>query len=180
MPSVFTPEQRVAYERDGYVMLRGLFDAEEAGLMRAAIEQDPQLRSSLYERKDAEGKVTKMALWNHPGDSVYGLAARSQRVVDTMEEMLGGEVYHYHYHSKLTAKEPFDGGAWEWHQDYGYWYHNGCLYPYMGSVMVALDRATPINAGFMHRMVRACTPRVGTAANLAVIERSIHQCGASK
>ena len=93
MPSVFTPEQRVAYERDGYVMLRGLFDAEETGLMRAAIEQDPQLRSSLYERKDAEGKVTKMALWNHPGDSVYGLAARSQRVVDTMEEMLGGEVH---------------------------------------------------------------------------------------
>ena len=93
MPSVFTPEQRVAYERDGYVMLRGLFDAEETGLMRAAIEQDPQLRASLYERKDAEGKATKMALWNHPGHSVYGLAARSQRVVDTMEEMLSGEVY---------------------------------------------------------------------------------------
>jgi ectoine hydroxylase len=59
-------------------------------------------------------------------------------MVDTMEDLLGGEVYHYH--SKLTAKEPYDGGAWEWHQDYGYWYHNGCLFPYMASVMVALDR----------------------------------------
>ena len=143
MPGIFTPDQRAAYERDGYVMIRGLFDAEETGLMRAAIEQDPQLRSSLYERKDAEGKSTRMALWNHPGDSVYGLAARSRRVVDTMEDMLGGEGYHYH--SKLTAKEPYDGGAWEWHQDYGYWYHNGCMYPYMGSVMVALDRATREN-----------------------------------
>jgi ectoine hydroxylase len=143
MPSIFTPEQRAAYERDGFVMIRGLFDAEEAGLMRSAIEQDPQLRDSLYERKDAEGKATRMALWNQPGDSVYGLAARSHRVVDTMEDMLGGEVYHYH--SKLTAKEPYDGGAWEWHQDYGYWYHNGCMYPYMGSVMVALDRATREN-----------------------------------
>ena len=143
MTSIFTADQRAAYERDGYVMVRGLFDAEETGLLRAAIEQDPQLHSSLYERKDAEGKSTRMALWNHPGDSVYGLAARSHRVVDTMEEMLGGEVYHYH--SKLTAKEPFDGGAWEWHQDYGYWYHNGCMYPYMGSVMVALDRATRQN-----------------------------------
>jgi hypothetical protein len=107
--------------------------------MRDAMEQDPALRASLYDRKDAEGKSTRMALWNHPGDSVYGLAARSHRVVDTMEAMLGGEVYHYH--SKLTAKEPFDGGAWEWHQDYGYWYHNGCMFPYMASVMVALDRA---------------------------------------
>lgn len=50
-----------------------------------------------------------MALWNHPGDSVYRLAARSHRVVGAMGDMLGGEVYHYH--SKLTAKEPHDGGA---------------------------------------------------------------------
>ena len=143
MPSIFTAEQRVAYERDGYVMVRGLFDTEETELLRAAIEQDPQLHAALYDRKDAQGKSTRMALWNHPGESVYGLAARSLRVVDTMEEMLGGEVYHYH--SKLTAKEPYDGGAWEWHQDYGYWYHNGCMYPAMGSVMVALDRATREN-----------------------------------
>ena len=143
MPSLFNPEQRAEYERDGYVIVRGLFDAEEIGLMRFAMEQDPALRDSLYDRKDAEGKSTRMALWNHPGESVYGLAARSRRVVDTMEDMLGGEVYHYH--SKLTAKEPYDGGAWEWHQDYGYWYHNGCMYPYMGSVMVALDRANREN-----------------------------------
>jgi ectoine hydroxylase-related dioxygenase (phytanoyl-CoA dioxygenase family) len=64
-------------------------------------------------------------------------------VVDKMEEMLGGEVYHYH--SKLTAKEPQVGGAWEWHQDYGYWYHNGCVLPLMASVMVALDHSTREN-----------------------------------
>ncbi len=143
MPSLFDPDQRAQYERDGYLIVRSLFDPDEIGLLRSAMEQDPNLRASLYDRKDAQGKSTRMALWNHPGDSVYGLAARSRRVVDTMEDMLGGEVYHYH--SKLTAKEPFDGGAWEWHQDYGYWYHNGCLYPYMGSVMVALDRANRDN-----------------------------------
>lgn len=143
MPSLFSPEHRARYERDGYVIARSLFDTEEIGLLREAMEQDPALRASLYDRKDAQGKSTRMALWNHPGDSVYGLAARSRRVVDTMEDMLGGEVYHYH--SKLTAKEPYDGGAWEWHQDYGYWYHNGCMYPYMGSVMVALDRANREN-----------------------------------
>jgi ectoine hydroxylase len=143
MPTVFTPEQHQAYERDGYVLVRGLFDLQEIDLMRRAIEEDPQLQSSLYDRKDAEGKPTRMATWNHPGDSVYGLAARSHRVVDTMEAMLGGEVYHYH--SKLTAKEPREGGAWEWHQDYGYWYHNGCLYPDMASVQVALDACTREN-----------------------------------
>ncbi len=141
--SVLTPEQREAYDRDGFVLVRGLFDAEETRLLQQAMETDPQIRQHFYNRRDAEGLATRMALWNHPGDSVYGMAARSRRVVDTMESLLGGEVYHYH--SKLTAKEPFEGGAWEWHQDYGYWYNNGCLYPLMASVMVALDRCTREN-----------------------------------
>jgi ectoine hydroxylase len=72
-----------------------------------------------------KGRSTRIALWNRAGDSVYGLAARSERMVDTSAALLGGEVYHYQ--SKLTAKEPEVGGAWEWHQDYGYWYYNGCL-----------------------------------------------------
>ena len=143
MTTRFTPTQRQAYEQDGFVLLRSLFDPEEVALMRSAMEQDPAIRDNLYERKDAQGKSTRIALWNEPGDSVYGLAARSERVVDTLQDMLGCEVYHYH--SKLTAKEPFDGGAWEWHQDYGYWYHNGCLFPHMASVMVALDRANRDN-----------------------------------
>ena len=138
MPCVFSPEQSRSFESDGYVLVRGLFDRQEVGLLVAGIEQDPQLRASLYDRNDSNGKATRMATWNHPGESVYGLAARSARVVDTMETMLGGEVYHYH--SKLTAKDPYEGGAWEWHQDYGYWYHNGCLLPHMASVMVALGR----------------------------------------
>lgn len=143
MPTALSSEQRTRFEQDGFVMVRGLFDSEETAILRTAIEQDPQLKASLYDRKDAEGKSTRMATWNHPGESVYGLAARSDRVVDTMEDILGGEVYHYH--SKLTAKEPYDGGAWEWHQDYGYWYNNGCLFPYMASVMVALDHCTRDN-----------------------------------
>lgn len=135
-----TAEEQSAYERDGYYTVRKLFDAEEIALMREAIETDPALRGSLYDRGDKAGRTTRMATWNHPGDSVYGLAARTYRVVDRMEHMLGGEVYHYH--SKLTAKEPEVGGAWEWHQDYGYWYHNGCVFPLMASVMVALDHCT--------------------------------------
>jgi ectoine hydroxylase len=141
--SILTAEQQSAYDRDGYFMVKKLFDGEEIALMREAMETDPALRSSLYDRRDKSGNATRMALWNHPGDSVYGLAARSRRVVERMEQMLGGEVYHYH--SKLTAKEPEVGGAWEWHQDYGYWYHNGCILPLMASVMVALDHSTREN-----------------------------------
>lgn len=71
------------------------------------------------------------------------MIARSHRMVDANEQLLGDEVYHYH--SKLSAKQPRVGGAWEWHQDYGYWYQNGCLFPDMLSVFIAVDPCTREN-----------------------------------
>jgi len=143
MPVAMTPEQVAAYERDGFVIVRKLFDAEETGLLRRAMEEDPAIRDHIIDRLDGEGKSTRIALWNRAGDSIYGLAARCERMVDTAEHLLGGEAYHFQ--SKLTAKDPFVGGAWEWHQDYGYWYHNGCLFPTMFSTMIGLDRTTKEN-----------------------------------
>jgi len=46
--SVLTPEQRAAYDRDGFVMVRGLFDPEEALLLQKAMETDPQVRNNPY------------------------------------------------------------------------------------------------------------------------------------
>ena len=143
MPSVLSPDQRAAFEQDGFILIKAFFDAEETSLLQRAMEEDPAIRGHFYDRGDAEGMTTKMAVWNHPGDSVYGRAARAHKMVDTMEDLLGGEVYHYH--SKITAKEPREGGAWEWHQDYGYWYNNGCLFPLMASAMIALDKCTKAN-----------------------------------
>ena len=138
-PYRLTADDRQAFERDGFFIVPGLFDADETGLLARAMEVDPSILGHTNAMRDNGGASTRIALWNHPGDSVYGMAARSHRLVDTMDGLLGGEVYHYH--SKLTAKEPFEGGAWEWHQDYGYWYNNGCLFPLMATCMIALDRS---------------------------------------
>ena len=113
-----TAEQLRTFHEDGFVIVPGLFDTEEMALIREAVETDPNIQNNFFDRKDNAGLSTKLISWNHPGDSTYGLAARSRRIVESMEEYLGGEVYHYH--TKLTAKEPEEGGSWEWHQDYGY------------------------------------------------------------
>lgn len=132
-------QQIAAYHTDGYVIVPGLFDGEEVDLLRRAMEEDPAIAAHALIRADQEGFGTKIALWNRAGDSVYGMAARCQRLAGAAETLIGEEVYHFQ--SKLTAKEPRQGGAWEWHQDYGYWYHNGCLRPDMLSCMIALDRS---------------------------------------
>jgi len=138
MACILTPDELAQFERDGYFIARGVFDKAEVRLLTEAMETDPQIRDHILIRADGEGGGTRIALWNRAGDSVYGLAARSARMVDTVESLLGGPVYHYQ--SKLTAKEARTGGAWEWHQDYGYWYYNGCLFPHLVSCMIALDR----------------------------------------
>ena len=144
-----------AFQRDGYLIVRDLFSEEETALVRETLERDPIVRDSMFDRTDDSGAVTRAVVWLEPGESTYGLVARLRRVADTMSRLLGHEVYHYQ--AKLTAKEPGKGGAWEWHQDFGYWYEQNCLYPDMGSMMLALDSSDRENGGLQvlsgsHRM----------------------------
>lgn len=138
-----TAEDVAQFHTDGFLIVPGLLNADEALLLGQIARADKQLAESAYGRKDAAGAVVTLAVRNELQDDIYSDIARSRRIVDAMSAFLGDEVYHYHH--KLILKEPRVGGAWEWHQDYGYWYHNGCLRPDMGSCLIAIDRATKAN-----------------------------------
>jgi len=135
--------QAETYRREGYVIVRGLFDAAEIDLLRRAAKEDRELDRHSFGRADGEGGTVRLSLWNHPGDGVYGMFARCERMVRSAEKLLEGEVYHYH--SKMIMKDARVGGAWTWHQDYGYWYQNGVLWPLLTSVSIAVDRSTKEN-----------------------------------
>jgi ectoine hydroxylase-related dioxygenase (phytanoyl-CoA dioxygenase family) len=76
------------------------------------------------------------------------------------------------------------GGAWEWHQDYGYWYKNGFLYAdAMISVMLALTEATKQNGCLQvlkgsHKMGRLEHVFAGEqqGADLPFVEEAIKRC----
>lgn len=131
------------YHEHGFVLARGLFDATEIELLGRAAKEDRDLDARSFGRNDGEGHVVRLSLWNHPGDTVYGMFARCRSIVDSAEALLGGEVYHYH--SKMIMKDARVGGAWAWHQDYGYWYQNGVLWPDLTSAFIAVDRASREN-----------------------------------
>ena len=162
---------------DGYLFVEEFLDAEEAGLLQETCRADDLLREHAMDVKDSSGRRTNLSLWNHPGDDIYGMIARSQRMVTSVEQLLGDEVYHYH--SKLSAKQPKVGGAWEWHQDYGYWYVNGCLFPDMLSVFIAVDPCSKENGCMQvlrgsHKMGRIDHKFVGeqTGADLERVEQA--------
>jgi hypothetical protein len=140
---VLNESQLKQFHTDGYYLVKGLFDSEEIDMLKRTAVEDRMLDQQSFGRGDGEGGSVRLSLWNHPGDSIYGMYARCNRVVDTAEQILEDEVYHYH--SKMILKDAKIGGAWAWHQDYGYWYQNGLLYPDLVSVFIAVDPSTKLN-----------------------------------
>ena len=115
----------------------------EVELLGKTAREDRILDQHASGRADGEGGTVRLSLWNHPTDTVYGMIARSESLVSHAEQVLEGEVYHYH--SKMIMKDAKVGGAWAWHQDYGYWYQNGVLFPLLTSAFIAVDPATREN-----------------------------------
>ena len=131
------------FKNNGFIIIKSLFNKKEINLLKKTAMEDRELDKHSFGRADGEGGTIRLSLWNHPGNNIYGMYARSARIVDTTEKLLGGEVYHYH--SKMILKDPEIGGAWAWHQDYGYWYQNGVLFPDLLSVFISVDKATKEN-----------------------------------
>ena len=131
------------YNEDGHFFERELFSAEEINLLAETARNDHAMDKASSSMDDGEGNDVRLSLWNHPGNGIYGMIARCERIVNRVEQLLDDEAYHYH--SKMILKDAKVGGAWAWHQDYGYWYQNGLLYPNLCSVMIAVDKATEEN-----------------------------------
>jgi ectoine hydroxylase-related dioxygenase (phytanoyl-CoA dioxygenase family) len=175
--------QKAQYDADGYLILKNFFDEDEVQKLYAYATQDDALLSNAWDFNDQSGKRTKLTLWFTPGNDMFGLMVRSEAMVNAVHALLGGEKV-CHFHSKLMQKEPKVGGAWEWHQDYGYWYKNGFLYPEaLISVMTALTEATKQNGCLQvlkgsHKMGRLEHNFVGEqqGADMPFVEEAMKVC----
>ncbi len=141
-----TAEQKASYERDGYILIKNFCPKAEIDKLYKTALEDDAMRKNALDLNDLSGKKTRLSLWFTPGNDVFGYLTRSQKMINGVADLLGHETPVCHFHSKLMQKEPKVGGAWEWHQDYGYWYKNQFMFPdQLISVMVALTPANKEN-----------------------------------
>lgn len=134
------------YNQDGFLIISGFLNQEEVSKLYQIAIDDKAMSKNAINVNDSSGKRSKLSLWYKPGDDIYGLLTRSESLVNSVNQLLDGDAAVCHFHSKLMQKEPKVGGAWEWHQDYGYWYKNEFLLPdQMMSVMVAITDANTEN-----------------------------------
>jgi ectoine hydroxylase-related dioxygenase (phytanoyl-CoA dioxygenase family) len=131
------------YQQQGYLVVKNFCSRAEIDKLYSTALQDNAMKNHAMDLNDQSGKKTKLSLWFTPGNDVFGYLTRSEKIIHSLQQLLGGHSKICHFHSKLMQKEPRVGGAWEWHQDYGYWYKNQFMFPdELMSVMIAL---TPAN-----------------------------------
>jgi ectoine hydroxylase-related dioxygenase (phytanoyl-CoA dioxygenase family) len=141
-----TIQERKLYENNGYFLRSNLFSKNEIEQFRSKARND--LKEDLNSDKvmikaDKDGYKTLLKMWYTADDDFYGFIARDERLVILAKEIIGGDIYIYSH--KMTMKDPGEGGAWEWHQDFGYWHNYGLLAPDMLSIYIALDQSNKEN-----------------------------------
>ena len=131
------------FNQDGYLLKDALFSQDEVAVLIDEIEQGSGLDRFTRAAQDAEGRPSRLAIWYRLEDDAWGAASTKPSIVNGVRLLLGEEAAFFH--GKVMFKEARSGGAWEWHQDYGYWYNESFAFPRMISAFVALDEATEEN-----------------------------------
>jgi ectoine hydroxylase-related dioxygenase (phytanoyl-CoA dioxygenase family) len=144
--TTLTPQQIDLFHKDGYVIVKNFLTPAAVEKLYSTAIGDNTMENNAINVTDQTGKNSKLSLWFTPGNDVFGYLTRSESMVNGVAALLDSDAPVCHFHSKLMQKEPKVGGAWEWHQDYGYWYKNQFMFPdQLISVMVALTPANKQN-----------------------------------
>lgn len=155
------------FRADGFLIRRHFFSVVEIAPLIEACRSDPDIDGAVSALADSRGQPQEVATWTELGNDLCGVFPRMARMVEAAEAALGMPVYHWH--SKLSMKRPGSSGSWDWHQDYGYWYGEGTLYPDFVTATVALDRMDHDNGCLKlvrgsHRCGRIDIKRFGAAS----------------
>jgi ectoine hydroxylase len=125
-----------AYHRDGFTVIPSLFSQHELAPLIDHLRTG-QAKHDTFGVPDQDGGTAELMVWSTCGNDLIGVLPRLARMVDIAGLAVGERVDHWH--SKIVLKEPGRIGSWDWHQDYGHWYSEGCLAPQMMSIGVAID-----------------------------------------
>jgi len=132
-----TADLGAAYRRSGWCAPPERLTADAVEKLRRTVD-----RISAQDRPEIvyeAGQPVVRALHGcHRFDEVCERVVRLPLFVDLAETLLGGPVYVYQF--KVNMKQPFEGAAWPWHQDFVFWHReDGMVAPDAVNIAVFLD-----------------------------------------
>lgn len=146
-----TPAERAQFDRDGFLLRKGLVGPEA---IRAIAQEVERLHEQMAQavpagvhvawEKTEDGRPRRIRQLMNSEAVSPGLNAVLRRpdVLDLIEDLIGPRIALYH--SKLLMKSAQDGSVTPWHQDFAYWTKDGNQ-PVQVNLMLAIDPATRAN-----------------------------------
>lgn len=113
-------DQRLLYERDGYLPLPGLMSAEEVRQLYDELRlmsRTPEEVSSVLE---PETEVVRSVFEVHERSTLLRRLLTGRGLLSKIQELLGGDVYVHQ--SRVNFKPAFDGREFYWHSDFETWH----------------------------------------------------------
>ena len=138
-------KQIQTFQKNGYLVVRGLFANQEIAPILDACRDTKILDQYTSTNKDFNGKDSfRAAFWRDPnGATLLAKLPIMERLVTGTEQLLDTECYYWR--SRLVFKKPNEPGRVEYHQDYSFWYRDGCAFPDMLSCSVAITACNKRN-----------------------------------
>jgi len=135
------------YERDGFLVLRDLFSAEEIANLQAELDR-LRIAMGAEERPEVISergtRQVRSIFRAHELSMVFGKLAADRRLAGLASYLLGDDVYIHQ--SRLNYKPGFHGKEFYWHSDFETWHvEDGMPLPRALSISVALTDNTPHN-----------------------------------
>lgn len=131
------------FDRDGFLILPGLFSPAEVAAMRARL---PALLGEEHPaniREAGSGAVrTAMAL--HLRDALFAKVVRHPRLIEPARQIRGEDLYIQQV--KVNVKAAFTGEFWQWHYDFATHHgEDGAPAPLALNLHIFLDDVTEFN-----------------------------------
>jgi ectoine hydroxylase-related dioxygenase (phytanoyl-CoA dioxygenase family) len=148
----FSQAELGEFQRQGYLLKRGLFSPELMARLQAETEAlhesehrapTPGVHLS-WEDDLPAGRAPRIRQLMHSQlvSPILMAMTWSQELLAPMRQLIGPDLYLFH--SKLLMKAAHDGTFTPWHQDFGYWmYHS--KQPTQVNCMLAIDPADEAN-----------------------------------
>jgi len=142
-----TDQQLDEFDREGWLYLPQVFDADEIAVLQAEAQRIFAMqRQEVFREKD--GKTARTAFAAHTYNEAYRRLGRHPRLVGPVMQLLGGHVYMHQF--KINAKAAFNGDVWQWHQDYGTWKRDDDMpEPRAMNIALFLEDVTEFNGALM-------------------------------
>jgi ectoine hydroxylase len=127
---ILSLDQRLAYERDGFIALAGVVDEDWLNRLRGVTAEFVEMTRSMTEstplfdlERDHTRDTPRLRRLVSPADlhETFWEFASSSRIVDVAEDLLGPDIKFHH--GKLNFKAPRGGEEVKWHQDIQFWPH---------------------------------------------------------